>query len=249
MVHSLFNVTRPTVPIFVRASGAYWIKGDVVYPVRRIYCVGRNYREHTIEMGGNPNIEKPFFFQKPSDAVVTCAEDGSTITVVPYPSMTSSLQHEAELIIAIGANDGRRIAVKDALDYVYGYAVGCDLTRRDLQTIAKNTQRPWDAAKGFDYSCPISAIVSKDDVALTSETNIELSVNGVVRQSSTLRHMIHTVSEIISNLSHLFTLQQGDLIMTGTPAGVGDLNIGDRVSIVCGNGIIPSCQFVVGQPV
>jgi fumarylpyruvate hydrolase len=252
MIKSLFTVSRPTVPIFVRESrsgvvpGA-WTRSDYDFPIRRIYCVGRNYREHAMEMGGNPDIEPPFFFQKPPDAVVVCdPTNANATTVVPYPPMTSSLHYEGELIIAIGTDGGLRVGVEEAMDHVYGYAVGCDLTRRDLQDEAKNCRRPWDTAKGFDLSCPMSPIVPRFDVELSRDTAIELAVNDEIRQRSTLGHMIHSVPNIVSNLSQFFALRRGDLILTGTPAGVSHLLVGDSVSITCGD-LMP-CLFVLGEP-
>lgn len=245
MMKLLFNLPQPTVPVFTRAAEAVLAE----FPIRRIYCVGRNYRAHTLEMNGNPDGELPFFFQKPADAVIVCNPSSSSspsttkLTVVPYPMATSSLHHEAELIVAI-AKDGARIPTESALDHVYGYSIGCDLTRRDLQAEAKKMGRPWDAAKGFDLSCPLSPIVPKDEVTLNDDTEIQLSVNGTIRQSSELGKMIYSTQEIISHLSQLFHLQKGDLIMTGTPAGVSDLNVGDEVSITCGE--LPPCEFVVG---
>ena len=208
------------------------------------------YREHAIEMGGNPDREPPFFFQKPADSVVVCnqAAPGSAAKtcIIPYPPMTSSLHYEGELIVAL-KGDGLRIPVEDAMDHVYGYSVGCDLTRRDLQSDAKKCGRPWDASKGFDQSCPMSPIIPKEDIDLdATKTKIQLEVNNAIRQQSTIGNMIYSVPEIISNLSQLFRLCQGDLILTGTPAGVSHLNAGDTVSIKCGN-LIP-CEFEIGQP-
>ena len=233
-----------------------WARSDREFPVRRVYCVGRNYRDHAIEMGGDPD-EPPFFFQKPADAVVVCEpttaddddDDASSspaaVAVVPYPTMTSSLHHECELVVAIG-KDGLRVSVEDAINHVYGYALGCDLTRRDLQHESKRSGRPWDTAKGFDCSFPVSPIVHRHDVELSDDTCIELTVNGSVRQMSALGCMIHSVPEIVSNLSKFFALRRGDLILTGTPAGVSNLIVGDSVSITCGD-LIP-CRFVVGEP-
>lgn len=276
MIKSLFNLTRPTVPIYVKSSrpnaaasaavescaksmqsknddntnsvGA-WTKSDLEFPIRRIYCVGRNYREHAIEMGGNPDREPPFFFQKPSDAIVVCdpaaAAVATTSTYIPYPPMTSSLHYEGELIVAIG-KDGLRIQAENAMNHVYGYAVGCDLTRRDLQSEAKKMGRPWDAAKGFDHSCPMSPIVPKENINLDANASIELTVNNSIRQHAAIENMIYSVPEVISNLSQLFQLKKGDLILTGTPAGVSHLDVGDNVSIACGE-LIP-CKFVIGEP-
>ena len=257
----LFNLPTPTVPIFTRntakatgESASKWIHAQELFPVRRIYCVGRNYREHTIEMGGNPDREAPFFFMKPNDAIVNCspssielgASDGfreKTTASVPYPTQTSSLHHEAELIIAIG-KDGLRIPTSKAMEYVYGYSLGCDLTRRDLQSAAKTKGRPWDSAKGFDYSCPLGGIIPKEEVDLNDETELVLKVNNKIRQQSSIGSMIYSIPEVISHLSQLFWLRQGDLIMTGTPAGVSDLNVGDCVEITCGD-LLP-CKFEVG---
>ncbi|KAL7537158.1 hypothetical protein ACHAWF_005678 [Thalassiosira exigua] len=258
----LFNLPRPTVPVFVRSSGvatdaaasaavgggaeasssSSWIRSDADFPVRRIYCVGRNYREHALEMGGDPDREPPFFFQKPPDAVVSCVP--GTKSVVPYPSETSNLHFEGELIVAMKGG-GSKIPVDRALDGVYGYAVGCDLTRRDLQSVAKKTGRPWDASKGFDMSCPLSPIVPKEDVHLDESAELRLSVDGSERQKSTIGAMVYSVPEVISHLSRLFELKSGDLILTGTPAGVAELKVGDEVSIACG-GLVP-CQFSIGE--
>lgn len=192
-----------------------------LFPVRRIYCVGRNYSAHVREMGGNER-EPPFFFQKPTDAIV---QSGAA---VEYPSMTSSFQHEVELVLAIGAA-GKDIAVEDAKKFVLGYAVGIDLTRRDLQLEARESGRPWESGKSFDASAPISAIVRQQDAPLQNSFSISLQVNGVTKQKGTLAEMIWSCDEVVSRLSSLYALAPGDLIFTGTPAGVGDLNPGDRV--------------------
>lgn len=250
----LFKLTRPTVPILTKAtvaadvaSAAKWSASKSEFPIRRIYCVGRNYREHALEMGGNPDRELPFFFQKPADAALVCipVASPSIPTTVPYPMATSSLHHEAELIVAI-SKGGARIPVEKAMDHVYGYSIGCDLTRRDLQAEAKKMGRPWDASKGFDSSCPLSPIVPKEEILLDHDAKIQLEVNGTIRQSSPIGKMIYSIPEIISHLSELFCLQRGDLIMTGTPAGVDDLKVGDEVLITCGE--LPPCRFVVGPP-
>ena len=263
MIKSLFNIPRPAVPIFVRRSGAAgsavaskegdgknegasssttsWTKSNLEFPIRRIYCVGRNYAEHAIEMGHDPDREPPFFFQKPSDAVVVCSP-GSDVTTVPYPPMTTSLHYEGELVVAIG-RAGLRIQAENAMDHVYGYSIACDLTRRDLQSEAKKMGRPWDAAKGFDSSCPISPIIPKEDIDLDEDTQIQLKVNDAIRQQSTIGRMIYSVPEILANLSTLFRLHPGDIILTGTPAGVSDVNVGDKVSISCGD-LVP-CKFLI----
>jgi fumarylpyruvate hydrolase len=180
------------------------------FPVRRIFCVGRNYAAHAREMGGDGR-EPPFFFTKPADAVV---ENGATI---PYPPDTADLHHEIELVCAIGRG-GTDIAVEQAVDHVFGYAVGIDLTRRDRQAEAKQAGKPWDMAKGFDRSAPISAIRPGPH---PGEGRIWLSVDGQVRQDGDLRDMIWTVAETIAHLSRTVELRPGDLIFTGTPEGVG----------------------------
>ena len=192
------------------------------FPVHRIYCVGRNYADHAREMGGDPEREPPFFFMKPADAVVA---SGSTI---PYPSRTTNFHYELELVIAIGKG-GQGIAIERALDHVYGYAVGNDFTRRDLQTAMRNVGRPWDIAKGFDRAAAIGRIrpVSVGGHALSGR--MYLKVNGDTRQDGDVSQMIWNVPEIIAELSTFFELQPGDLIYSGTPAGVGPVKSGDRI--------------------
>ena len=192
------------------------------FPVHRIYCVGRNYADHAREMGGSPEREPPFFFDKPADAVV---ESG---TPVPYPPRTANLHHEIELVVAIGRS-GRNIALEDANAHIFGYAVGNDMTRRDLQFAARDVGRPWDTAKGFDHSAPITAIHRIEDTGVLGRGEIWLTVNDEKRQTSNLDQMIWSVPEIIVELSQLYTLKQGDLIFTGTPSGVGPLKPGDDV--------------------
>jgi fumarylpyruvate hydrolase len=193
------------------------------FPVHRIYCVGQNYADHVREMGGEPQQAPPVFFSKPADAIVTDNKD------VPYPSATNSLHYEVELVIALGKG-GRNIAAKAALDCVYGYAVGIDFTRRDLQAAAKSAGRPWDAAKGFDGSAPISAINPVARIGHPSNSVIELSVNGELKQQSNIENMIWSVEEIIAELSSFFELASGELIYTGTPAGVSSVVAGDSIS-------------------
>lgn len=190
------------------------------FPVRRIFCVGRNYAAHAHEMGGNPDREPPFFFAKPADAVV---DDGVTI---PYPLDTSDLHHEAELVVAIG-KAGVNIPVEDAPLHVWGYAIGNDLTRRDRQAEAKKAGRPWDWGKGFDKSAVCGPVFPAARTGPMSSGAIRLSVNGTLRQSGDLAEMIWSVPEIISILSASIHIQPGDLIYTGTPAGVGALVPGD----------------------
>lgn len=191
------------------------------FPVHRIYCVGRNYAAHAREMGKDPEREAPFFFTKPADAVVPSG------TQLPFPSRTGDLHHEVELVVAIETG-GANIGISQALSHVYGYAVGLDLTRRDLQAEAKDKGRPWDTAKGFDRSAPIGAITPVTDAQLNG-SKIWLKVNGQLRQQGALADMIWSVPEIIAELSTLFELCPGDLIFTGTPAGVAAIKPNDRL--------------------
>jgi fumarylpyruvate hydrolase len=195
---------------------------DDRFPVRRIFCVGRNYADHVREMGGDPRSEPPIFFTKPADALVP---GGAS---VPYPPGTQNLHHEVELVVALHRG-GSRIPASEALSHVYGYAVGNDLTRRDLQSQARSRGQPWDMAKGFDASAQISPIHPVHEFGHPDSNAIWLKVNGVQRQHSTLDQMIWSVPEIISGLSTLVELQPGDLIYTGTPDGVGALVPGDVV--------------------
>lgn len=193
------------------------------FPVRRIYCVGRNYAAHAREMGHDPDREPPFFFTKPADTIVP---SGSTI---PYPMATRDLHHEIEMVVAL-KEGGVHIATDAALDCVYGYAVGIDLTRRDLQGEAKKLARPWCAGKAFDRSAPCSAIRPASKTGHPKSGRVWLAVNGETRQDGNLNQLIWTVPEMISYLSGLFELQPGDLIMTGTPAGVGPVGAGDMMT-------------------
>ncbi len=196
------------------------VKGSTaVFPIRRIFCVGRNYAEHAIEMGSDPTREPPFYFAKPADAVVINGAD------MPYPSVTKSLHHEMELVVAIGSG-GSNIAIADALKHVWGYCAGLDMTRRDIQNEAKKTGRPWDMGKGFDHSAPMGALVPAAGID-PSRGRIELKVNGRVRQESDLSKLIWSVPEVIANLSELVALAPGDLIMTGTPENVAAVVQGD----------------------
>jgi fumarylpyruvate hydrolase len=192
------------------------------FPVHRVYCVGRNYAEHAREMGSEPDREPPFFFSKPADAIVANGSD------VAYPPATENLHHEVELVIAIGRG-GAQIPVHRAREHIFGYAVGNDLTRRDLQAAAKRDGRPWDTAKGFDQSAPLSEIHPVSEIGHVADGDITLHVNGELRQQGRLEDMIWSVPEIISHLSGLFVLQPGDLVFTGTPAGVAALARGDTV--------------------
>jgi len=194
--------------------------------VHRIYCVGRNYAEHAQEMG-HSGREPPFFFMKPADAVVV-VDAGLTVTL-PYPSLTRNLHHEIELVVAIGTG-GQAIPVGQALSHVFGYAVGLDMTRRDLQNEMKQQGRPWCIGKGFDHSAPIGPITPAAAVPAIMTADISLKVNNKLRQHSQISQLIWNVAETIAQLSNAWTLQPGDLIYTGTPAGVGSVVSGDRLS-------------------
>ena len=199
------------------------VKGtQACFPVHRIYCVGQNYADHAIEMGGDPTRNPPFFFQKNPDCLVIEGRD------FPYPSQTEDVHHEIELVVALKTG-GCGIPVVKALDHVYGYAVGIDMTRRDLQAVAKKAGRPWEVAKAFEHSAPCSAIVMASEIGHPETGAITLKINGETRQSGDLNQMIWKVAETISYLSSLFELQPGDLIFTGTPAGVGPVQRGDRL--------------------
>ncbi|HUF21955.1 MAG TPA: fumarylacetoacetate hydrolase family protein [Burkholderiales bacterium] len=193
------------------------------FPVHRIYCVGRNYAAHAREMGKDPEKEPPFFFLKPADAVVP---GGGTIH---YPPGTSNLHHEIELVVALH-REGRDIPVQKALEYVYGYAVGLDMTRRDLQFAARDMGRPWDFGKAFDESAPVTSIHPVASHGHRSEGRIWLEVNGEIRQQADLSDMIWNVPDTIAYLSRYYLLKPGDLIFTGTPAGVGAVERGDRLA-------------------
>ncbi|ASY65275.1 Fumarylacetoacetate hydrolase family protein (plasmid) [Sinorhizobium sojae CCBAU 05684] len=190
------------------------------FPVRRIFCVGRNYAAHAREMGKDPERELPFFFSKPADAVVDAGE------TVAYPPQTENFHYEAELVVAIGTG-GRDIPEADALTHVWGYAIGNDLTRRDLQLQARDKGRPWDFGKAFDRSAVIGPVHPVAKVGYPEKGSIRLTVNGETKQDADLNELIWSVPEVISFLSHSVTLAPGDLIMTGTPAGVGALVPGD----------------------
>ena len=204
---------QPTIPV----AGS-----DKVFPVRRIWCVGRNYVEHIREMGQDERLP-PFYFAKFADMIV---QDGGT---VPYPSLTKDMHHEVELVVALKSG-GRNIPVEKANDAIYGYAVGIDLTRRDLQLAARDSGRPWEAGKAFDQSAPISAIRRASEIGHPASGAIWLKVNDAPRQSADLSQLIWSVPEVLVHLSKLFGLKPGDLIYTGTPAGVGAVERGDRLS-------------------
>ncbi|CAN5704957.1 fumarylacetoacetate hydrolase family protein [soil metagenome] len=207
-------VLAPAVQAAVPVEGS-----SALFPVRRIYCVGRNYAAHRREMGGDDR-DPPFFFAKPADAVVVPG------AAVPYPPRTGNLHHEIELVVALKGG-GSNVPVEGALDLVYGYAVGVDLTRRDLQNAAKDKGQPWEAGKAFDASAPISAI--KPWTGPAPQGRIAISVNGTVKQEGVVADMIWNVAEIISEASKLWTLAPGDLIFTGTPEGVAAIVAGDKI--------------------
>jgi fumarylpyruvate hydrolase len=195
---------------------------DAGFPVRRIYCIGRNYADHAKEMGAQTvSRANPVFFMKPADAIVAGGGD------VPYPSVTRELHHEVEMVVAL-ASGGRDIGAERALECVFGYGVGLDLTRRDLQTAMKAKGLPWDVAKGFDASAPLSSLRPASVIGHPTHARLSLTVNGDMRQDTDIADMIFPVAEIIAGLSNLFELKPGDLIFTGTPAGVGPLARGDR---------------------
>jgi len=215
------------------------VVGGGAFPVRRIFCIGRNYADHVREMGGDPKSDPPVFFCKPADAVVP---GGGPI---PYATATENLHFEGELVVALKAG-GRDLAdAGAAADLIYGYACGCDLTRRDLQAAAKKGGGPWDTAKGFDASAPIGEITPS--TALSSDSlaaaRIRVTVNGEERQSASLSTMIWSIPEILQALSGLFELSAGDLIFTGTPEGVGALQRGDHVEVSVDS--LPSLTFAV----
>ncbi len=202
------------------------VVGGGGFPVRRVYCVGRNYVEHAKEMGFSGR-EPPFFFLKPADAVLPV--DPAHVGEMHYPSLTADLHHEVELVVAIGRG-GRNIDTIAALDHVFGYAVGLDMTRRDLQAEAKKTGRPWEIGKSFDESAPISPLRRAAACKLAAGTRITLDVNQSLRQDSTLGKLIWSVAEIIAHLSRAWRLEPGDLIYTGTPEGVAAVKVGDLLA-------------------
>jgi fumarylpyruvate hydrolase len=211
MTYALAAPAVPSLPI---------IGSDQRFPIRRVFCIGRNYAEHAREMGASVDTAAPMFFCKPADAVVSDGAD------VPYPQATSDLHHEVEMVVALGAG-GHDLTPEQGAALVWGYGVGLDLTRRDLQAQAKTKGHPWDVAKAFDHSAPVSALRPAGEVRLNTNSVLRLSVNGELRQQTTLGEMVHGVPQIIAALSKLFELKAGDLIFTGTPAGVAALHRGD----------------------
>ena len=221
------------------AQAAIAVAGsDKLFPVRRIWCVGRNYVEHIREMGQDERLP-PFYFAKPADAVVP---DGAT---VPYPSLTKDMHHEVELIVALKSG-GRNIKVDKALDTIWGYGVGIDLTRRDLQIASRNQQRPWEIGKAFDASAPCGPLRPASEIGHPSKGRITLKCNGKIRQDGDLNQMIWNVPEIIANLSEMVELDAGDIIMTGTPSGVAATVAGDKLE--CAIEEVGTLTVVIGAP-
>ena len=218
-------------PVTARIAGS-----GTLLPVRRIYCVGRNYAAHAREMGSDPEREPPFFFGKPADALLPDTE------AVPFPSATAEFHHEVELVVALGGG-GRDIPADDAQALIFGYGIGIDWTRRDLQAEAKAQGKPWDAAKGFDHSATLGPLHPVSAVGHPTQGRIWLSVNGALRQDADLADLIWAVPDVISALSGLFELRAGDLIYTGTPAGVGRVLRQDRIS--CGIEGLGSIETVI----
>lgn len=214
---TIFNVDVSTVPI----DGS-----DARFPVRRIYCVGRNYAAHAREMGSDPTREEPFFFQKPADAIQSIKP--GEIADHPYPALTGNYHHEVELVAALHGG-GKNIPVEDALKLVYAYAIGLDMTRRDLQRGMADQKKPWEIGKSFDRSAPLGPLLRADRIGHLERGAISLAVNGTIRQSSDLSFMIWNVAEQIAKLSQAFELKPGDLIYTGTPENVGPVVRGDVI--------------------
>ncbi len=208
-------VIEPTVPTGIPVRGQ-----EAVFPVRRVYCVGRNYAAHAIEMGHDPDKEPPFFFQKNPDNLLTGGAD------FPYPPQTNDVHHEIEMVVALHKG-GKDIPVESAMDHVWGYAVSLDMTRRDLQGQMKKMGRPWEIGKAFEDSAPCSELVPASEIGHPTDGAIWLKVNGEMRQQGDLNQMIWKVPEMISYLSGLFELAPGDIILSGTPSGVGPVERGD----------------------
>ncbi len=213
----LFTLPTITVPI---------VGGSNAFPIRRIYCIGRNYRAHSIEMGSNPDREPPFFFQKPTDAIQYIAPN--TVVDHPYPTLTKNYHYEVELVAALGKG-GKNIPIDKALDLVYGYALGLDMTRRDLQRGMGDEKKPWEIGKSFDHSAPIGPIHPVSSIGHIGKAAIWLKVNGTTKQSADLSLMIWSVAEQISKLSQAFELFPGDIIYSGTPENVGPVVRGDVI--------------------
>lgn len=199
---------------------------EEVFPVRRVFCVGRNYAEHAREMGDDPSRDLPFFFCKDRTCIQWVADTQENSLI--YPEATDRFEYEVELVVAL-TSGGRNLSLAEADAAVYGYSVGLDMTRRDLQSLAKSKGRPWEAGKSFEASAPMSSIVPRDGQALIKQGDIRLSVNGELKQSSNLSHLTWDIAEVVVKLSEQFELHPGDLIMTGTPENVGPVVVGDQI--------------------
>jgi fumarylpyruvate hydrolase len=232
----LFNIETPSIGIRDRRER---------FPVNRIYCVGRNYAAHAREMGGNPDRESPFFFSKPANAIV---DSGATLS---YPLRTQELHHEIELVVALAGTalqlKGEQLSLTEAAAAIFGYATGIDFTRRDLQAEAKDKGRPWDTAKGFDDSAPVSALTPVELAGAVDKAAIRLRVNGEVRQQGHISDLIWQIPELIAELSTYYRLRPGDLIFTGTPAGVAAVKPGDRLEGVV-EGLLPIHLQIIKRP-
>ena len=216
----------PKTPFAVPATHVPIVGSELMFPVRRVYCIGRNYRAHSIEMGSNPDREPPFFFQKPTDAIQNVAP--GTVADHPYPPLTKNYHYEVELVAALDKG-GRNIPMASALDHVYGYALGLDMTRRDLQRAMGDEKKPWEIGKSFDRSAPIGPLHRASVTGPFAAGNIWLKVNGVTKQNADLKQMIWSVAEQISKLSEAFELMPGDIIYSGTPENVGPVVRGDVI--------------------
>lgn len=215
-------------PFTVPSVGIPIVGSDMVFPVRRIYCIGRNYAAHAREMGSDPTREPPFFFQKPTDAIQLVAP--GQMADHPYPTLTKNYHYEVELVVALGKG-GRSIPAAQALDHVYGYSLGLDMTRRDLQRAMGDEKKPWEIGKSFDKSAPVGPIHPVAQVGHFTDGAIWLKVNGQTKQNATLKHMIWSVAEQVSRLSEAFELMPGDIIYSGTPENVGPVVKGDVIEI------------------
>ena len=218
--------SKPKTPFDVPATYLPIVGTDQMFPIRRIYCIGRNYAAHAREMGSDPTREPPFFFQKPTDAIQYVAT--GTVADHPYPPLTKNYHYEVELVAALKSG-GRNISSATALEHVYGYAVGLDMTRRDLQRAMGDEKKPWEIGKSFDHSAPIGPIHRVETVGHFQKGAIQLTVNGIVKQKADLSYMIWSVAEQISKLSEAFELMPGDIIYSGTPENVGPVVKSDVV--------------------
>ena len=219
---SQYVVSPPTV------VGLPVVGSAQLFPVRRVYCVGRNYAGHAREMGSDPTQEPPFFFCKASDSAAVVPVAAGVTMGLPFPSLTTNYHHEVELVVMIGQG-GRNITVAQAMQHVYGYAVGLDMTRRDLQVRMRDQGRPWEIGKAFDYAAPIGPVHPLSQSGELNNGTIQLTVDGQLKQSGDLNEMICSVAEVIAQLSQLFALEAGDVIFTGTPEGVGKVEVGQTL--------------------